>query len=157
MVGQFIPEETIQELLRRADIVEVLSDYVHLKKAGTNYKGLCPFHTEKTPSFTVSPGKGLFYCFGFQAGGNVVRFFMQHGHLSFPEAIRLLATRYGVRIPESASPRPQDAVQPFYDLHQAATRFFHQGLLRPPAAQQARAYCRQRQIPSDIAGRFALG
>jgi DNA primase len=156
-VSQFIPEETIQDVLLRADIVDVLSDYVHLKKAGTNYKGLCPFHTEKTPSFTVSPAKGLFYCFGCQAGGNVVRFLMQHEHLAFPEAVRLLADRYGVRVPEPTARRQQDALQPFYDLHRAATTFLHQYLLRHPAGQQARSYCRQRQITSDLATRFALG
>lgn len=156
-MSQFIPEEVIQEVLLRADIVDMLSDYVHLKKAGTNYKGLCPFHHEKTPSFTVNPAKGLFYCFGCQAGGNIVRFLMQHEHLAFPEAVRLLALRYGVRLPESTSPRQGDALQAFYDLHQAATVFFHQCLLRHQTAQEARAYCRQRQITSDVAARFALG
>jgi DNA primase len=157
VVGQFIPEETIQEVLLRADIVDVLSDYVLLKKGGANYKGLCPFHHEKTPSFTVSPSKGLFYCFGCQASGNVVRFLMRHEHLTFPEAVRLLANRYGVRMPASTARHQQDALQPFYNLHQAATAFFHHCLLHDPAAQRARAYCRQRQITSDVAARFALG
>ena len=157
MVSQLIPEETIQEVLLRTDIVDVLSEYVLLKKAGTNYKGLCPFHTEKTPSFTVNPTKGLFYCFGCQTGGNVVRFLMHHEHLAFPEAVRLLATRYGVRIPESATRQQQDTFRPFYDLHQAATTFLHQALLRHPAAQPARAYCRRRHITNEVATRFALG
>ena len=137
-MSQLIPEEIIQEVLLRADIVDVLSEYVLLKKGGTNYKGLCPFHNEKTPSFTVSPAKGLYYCFGCQASGNVVRFLMQHETLVFPDAVRLLATRYGVNIPEPASDRRQDVLKPFYTLHQAATNFFHQCLLRDPAAQHAR-------------------
>jgi DNA primase len=156
-VSQFIPEETIQEVLLRADIVDVISDYVLLKKGGANYKGLCPFHHEKTPSFTVSPTKGLFYCFGCQASGNVFRFLMQHETLSFPEAVRFLAARYGVRIPEQASPRQQDALHQLYSLHQAAAAFFHHCLVRDPAAQQARAYCRQRQLTSEVVTRFQLG
>jgi DNA primase len=158
VVGQFIPEETIQEVLLRADIVDMLGDYVLLKKAGANYKGLCPFHSEKTPSFTVSPSKGLFYCFGCQASGNVLRFLMQHENLTFPEAVRLVAARYGVRVPElTARPQQEDTLEPFYRLHQAATAFFHRCLLRDPTAQPARAYCRQRQITSEVATRFALG
>ncbi|MCZ6874926.1 MAG: DNA primase [bacterium] len=156
-MSQLIPEETIQEVLLRADIVDVLSEYVNLKKGGANYKGLCPFHNEKTPSFTVSPAKGLYYCFGCQASGNVARFLMQHENLAFPDAVRLLATRYGVNIPETASDRRTDALKPFYALHQAATNFFHQCLLHDSAAQQARTYCRERQLSSDIAARFALG
>jgi DNA primase len=156
-MSQLIPEETIQEVLLRADIVDVLSEYVNLKKGGANYKGLCPFHNEKTPSFTVSPAKGLYYCFGCQASGNVARFLMPHENLAFPDAVRLLATRYGVNIPESASDRRTDALKPFYALHQAATNFFHQCLLHDAAAQQARTYCRERQLSSDIAARFALG
>ncbi len=156
-MSQLIAEETIQEVLLRADIVDVLSEYVNLKKGGANYKGLCPFHNEKTPSFTVNPAKGLYYCFGCQASGNVARFLMQHENLAFPDAVRLLATRYGVNIPEPASDRRTDALKPFYALHQAATNFFHQCLLGDPAAQQARTYCRERQLSSDIAARFALG
>jgi DNA primase len=157
VVSQFIPEETIQEVLLRADIVDVISDYVLLKKGGVSYKGLCPFHSEKTPSFTVSPAKGLFYCFGCQASGNVFRFLMHHEHLTFPEAVRLLAARYGVALPEAVSPHQQEALHQLYRLHEAATSFFHRCLLHDPVAQQARAYCRQRQIPSEIATRFALG
>ena len=157
MVSQFIPEETIQEVLLRADIVDVIGDYVLLKKGGASYKGLCPFHSEKTPSFTVSPAKGLFYCFGCQASGNVFRFLMHHEHLTFPEAVRLLAARYGVALPEAVLPHQQEALHQLYRLHEAATAFFHQCLLHDPAAQQARAYCRQRQVTSEIATRFALG
>jgi DNA primase len=156
-MSQLIPEETVQEVLLRADIVDVLGDYVNLKKGGANYKGLCPFHNEKTPSFTVSPTKGLYYCFGCQASGNVVRFLMQHENLTFPDTVRLLAARYGVSIPEPASDHRASALNPFYALHQAATDFFHQCLLRDPAAQSVRMYCRERQISSAIATRFALG
>jgi DNA primase len=157
VVSQFIPEEIIQEVLLRADIVDVISDYVLLKKGGASYKGLCPFHSEKTPSFTVSPAKGVFYCFGCQASGNVFRFLMHHEHLTFPEAVRVLAARYGVALPEAVALHQQEALHQLYRLHEAATAFFHQYLLHDPAAQQARVYCRQRQITSEIATRFALG
>jgi DNA primase len=158
LVSQLIPEEVVQEVLLRTDIVDVIGDYVQLKHTGANAKGLCPFHQEKTPSFTVSPAKGLFYCFGCHASGNAFRFLMQHEHMTFPEAVRFLAARYGVRIPEaSAQQRQQESLSPLYALHQAAATFFHECLLRDPAAQPARLACRQRHITHDIAIRFGLG
>ena len=155
MVSQFIPEETIQEVLLRADIVDVISDYVQLKKGGANHKGLCPFHSEKTPSFTVSAAKHLYYCFGCQASGNVIGFLMRYENLSFPEAVRHLAARYSVSV--SDVPQQQGALEQLYPLHQAAATFFHHCLLHDPAAQQARAYCRRRQITTETVGRFHLG
>lgn len=157
-MSQLIPEEVVQEVLSRTDIVDVIGDYVQLKRTGANAKGLCPFHQEKTPSFTVSPAKGLFYCFGCHASGNVFRFLMQHEHMTFPEAVRFLAARHGMRIPE-ASPqqRQQESLSPLYALHQAAATFFHECLLRDPAAQPARLACRQRQITQETAARFGLG
>ena len=156
-MSQHIPEETIQEVLHRAEIVEVIGDYVQLSQRGTNAKGLCPFHNEKTPSFTVSPAKGLFYCFGCQASGNVFRFLMQHEHLTFPDAVRLLADRYGIRIPETASSPQQEALHELYKLHEAAAVFFQQHLLQAAAAQPVRTYCRQRHISGEVAKRFGLG
>ena len=99
-MSPFIPEEKIEEIKNAADIVEVISDYVMLKRAGQNYSGLCPFHSEKTPSFTVSPSKQIFHCFGCNTGGNVFTFLMKHDGLSFPEAVRELAKRCGVALPE---------------------------------------------------------
>jgi DNA primase len=158
LVSQLIPEEVVQEVLLRTDIVDVIGDYVQLKRTGANAKGLCPFHQEKTPSFTVSPAKGLFYCFGCHASGNVFRFLMQHEHMTFPEAVRFLGARYGVRIPEaSAQQRQQESLSPLYALHQAAATFFHECLLRDPAAQPARLACRQRHITHELAVRFGLG
>ena len=157
-MSQLIPEEVVQEVLLRADIVDVIGDYVQLKRSGANAKGLCPFHQEKTPSFTVSPTKGLFYCFGCHASGNVFRFLLQHEHLTFPEAVRFLAGRYGVHIPEAGpQQRQQESLSPLYALHQAAATFFHACLLRDPAAQAARAACRQRQMTQEMAVRFGLG
>lgn len=157
-MSQLIPEEVVQEVLLRADIVEVIGDYLQLKRSGANAKGLCPFHQEKTPSFTVNPAKGFFYCFGCHASGDVVRFLMQSENMSFPEAVRFLAARYGVRIPDaSAQQRQRESVSPLYALHQAAATFFHECLRRDPAAQAVRAACRQRQITQEMAVRFGLG
>ena len=156
-MSQRIPEEIVQEVLLRADIADVVGDYVLLKKTGENYKGLCPFHDEKTPSFTVSPAKGFFYCFGCQAKGNAAGFLMQQASLTFPEAIQMLASRYGVHIPEARTAQEPDKHKPLYDLLRAATAFFHDGLRRDPAAEAGRAFCRQRQISSELAARFELG
>ena len=155
---QRIPEATIQEVLLRADLVDVIGDYVLLKKSGANYKGLCPFHAEKTPSFTVSPTKGLFYCFGCHASGNAVRFLMQHESMTFPDAVHWLAVRYGVPMPSTPAPQQhEETLAPLYAVYRAATTFFHHYLRRDPKAQAGRAYCRQRGITSDLATRFELG
>ena len=95
----FIPEDTVLEIKNAADIVEVVSESVLLKKTGKNYVGLCPFHSEKTPSFTVSPQKQIFYCFGCAAGGNVFSFIMKRDDISFPEAARILSRQYGINLP----------------------------------------------------------
>ena len=99
-MAALIPEDKISEIKNATDIVDVVSETVLLKKAGKNYIGLCPFHSEKTPSFTVSPDKQIFHCFGCSAGGNVFSFLMRQEGMSFPEAARHLARRYGIDIPE---------------------------------------------------------
>ena len=156
-MGQRIPEEIVQEVLLRADVADVVGEHVLLKKMGENYKGLCPFHDEKTPSFTVSPGKGFFYCFGCQAKGNAAGFLMQHASVSFPEAIKMLASRYGVPIPETGDTRGSDRHDPLYDVVRAATTFFRDTLRREPAGEPGRVFCRERGISSDLADHFELG
>src|SRR4030043_1228939 len=94
-----IPEEKIAEVKERSSIVEVISDFVSLKKSGKNHLGLCPFHSEKTPSFTVNEEKGIFHCFGCGVGGNIFNFLMRANHLSFPEAVKEVAKRYGIILP----------------------------------------------------------
>ena len=91
----FIPQDKIDEIKSVADIVSVIGDYVELKRSGSNYIGLCPFHNEKTPSFSVSPSKGIFHCFGCGVGGDVISFIMQKEGLSYPEAIKFLADKLG--------------------------------------------------------------
>ena len=104
-----IPESFIQELLARADVVEIVGRYVQLKKAGANYMGLCPFHGEKSPSFSVSPTKQFFHCFGCGKNGNALTFLREHAGMSFPEAVNDLAGQYGMQVPEDdASPQDRE-------------------------------------------------
>src|SRR5712692_6847750 len=98
MAGK-IPDETLQAIRERVNIVEVVSGYVTLRKAGRNHVGLCPFHSEKTPSFTVNEERGLFHCFGCGAGGTVFTFLMRADHIEFPDAVEILARRAGVALP----------------------------------------------------------
>ncbi len=102
-MAYFIDEGTIEEIKDRADIVSVISDYVDLKKVGANHKGLCPFHGEKTPSFTVSSSKGIYKCFGCGEGGNVINFVMKIENLSFPEACKKLGDTFGIKIESKGS------------------------------------------------------
>ena len=98
--NMYYPEELIEEIRTKNDIVEVISGYVRLQKKGSNYFGLCPFHNEKSPSFSVSPAKQMYYCFGCGAGGNVITFLMEYDNATFPEAVKMLAQRAGVDLPE---------------------------------------------------------
>ena len=100
-----IPEGTIQDIRSRADIVGLIGRYIELRQAGRNWKGLCPFHSEKTPSFNVNPDRQIFHCFGCQEGGDVIGFLMKHDGLSFPEAVRNLAAECGIEIEETAGDR----------------------------------------------------
>ena len=97
----YYPDDVIEEVRARNDIVDVISQYVTLKKKGANYFGLCPFHNEKSPSFSVSPGKQMYYCFGCGAGGNVITFIMEYENYSFGEALKYLADRAGITLPEA--------------------------------------------------------
>ena len=157
----FIPEEKISEIKNAADIVDIVSESVLLKKAGKNYIGLCPFHSEKTPSFTVSPDKQIFHCFGCGTGGNVFSFLMKQEGLSFPEAARHLAKRYGVNVPD----RPLSAEQKkkisekesLLDINRRAGGFYHQALINSTAGQKARSYLSKRGISQKIIDDFKLG
>ena len=128
-MANFISEDKIEEIKNAADIVEVVSEYVLLKKAGRNYSGLCPFHSEKTPSFTVSPEKQIFHCFGCNTGGNVFSFLMKQDGLSFPESVRFLARRYGVDLPRqemSGKMRQQISErEQLFKINRYAMDFFH--------------------------------
>ena len=157
----FIPEEKISEIKNAADIVDIVSESVLLKKAGKNYIGLCPFHSEKTPSFTVSPDKQIFHCFGCSTGGNVFSFLMKQEGLTFPEAARRLAKRCGVDIPERPlSPGQKKKIserESVLDINRRAGVFYHQGLLDRSAGRKARSYLSGRGISEKTINDFKLG
>ncbi len=156
-----IPEDKITEIKNAADILDIISETVALKKAGQNHIGLCPFHSEKTPSFTVSPAKQIFHCFGCGAGGNVFRFLMKHQGLSFPEAVRLLAGRYGVDLPERemspAERRRLDELDKIRRVNQIAGAFFQRCLTESQVGRGALAYLAKRGIDREAVERFQLG
>src|SRR3984893_13252722 len=126
-----IPSDVINQVIERSDIVEIIGNYTALKKAGRNFKALCPFHHEKTPSFVVNPDKQFFHCFGCGVGGNVVRFLMRQEHLEFPEAVRFLAQKAGIDVPEETSaPGPSRQLRDeILKINALAADFFHQTLL----------------------------
>ena len=155
-----IPEATIEEIRRRTDIVSLIGEYVTLKKAGRNFLGLCPFHREKTPSFTVSPDKQMFYCFGCSEGGNGVSFLMKLNNLTFPEALRQLAGKVGVVIPEKTMSRQErersTLTGQIRQANELAAGFFVRSL-QSPAGASAREYLRKRGIGEAAIKAFRLG
>lgn len=155
-----IPDDKIEEIRRRADIASLIGEYVTLKKAGRNYLGLCPFHREKTPSFTVSPDKQMFYCFGCSEGGNVFSFLMKLNHLTFPEAVRHLAKKVGVIIPERPMSREEkerySLAEQIRRVNELAAGLF-MNTLRSPAGEDAREYLRKRGIGESAIATFRLG
>ncbi len=155
-----IPEDKIEEVRRRADIVSLIGEYVTLKKAGRNFLGLCPFHREKTPSFTVSPDKQMFYCFGCSEGGNVFSFLMKLNHLTFPEAVRHVAGKTGVVIPErSMTPEEKDRYslgEQIRRVNGLAAEYFVRAL-QSSAGERAKEYLRKRGIEADAIQTFRIG
>ena len=149
-----IPEDIINQIKERADIAKVIGEYVPLKKAGKNYKGLCPFHTEKTPSFIVSPDKGIYHCFGCGAGGNVFSFVMQFKGLTFPEAVRYLGDRVGIRVGSSGTQTHRSTT--LREIVSHAARFFEKNLSAPYGAE-ALKYLRERHISAHTLELFKLG
>ncbi len=155
-----IPDDKIEEIRRRADIASVIGEYVILKKAGKNFLGLCPFHHEKTPSFTVSPDKQMFYCFGCSEGGNVFSFLMKLNNLTFPEAVRQLAGKVGVLIPEKTMSREEreryTLAEQIRRVNELAADFYAKALLSPAGAG-AREYLQKRGVGEAAVGAFRLG
>ncbi|MBI2314194.1 MAG: DNA primase [Betaproteobacteria bacterium] len=152
-----IPQSFIEELLHRVDIVDVVERYVHLKKAGANYQACCPFHTEKTPSFTVSPTKQFYHCFGCGAHGSAIGFVMEYRGLNFVEAVKELASSAGMTVLETRGPdsqvRPKDAPD-LYALMQVATRYYRDELKK---SEHAIAYLKKRGLTGEIAARYGIG
>ena len=158
-----IPSETIEQIAAANDIVEVIGSYFPLKRAGANFKALCPFHQEKTPSFMVSPGRQTFHCFGCGVGGSVFRFVMDYEHVDFPSAVRKLAVRVGITVVEmsrGAAPeedQQREARRLLLKLHAEAAEWFHENLVKREVGEPARKYLKQRGITAEIAKRWQLG
>ena len=157
-----IPNDVINQVIERSDIVELIGNYTALKKAGRNFKALCPFHHEKTPSFVVNPDKQIFHCFGCGVGGNAVGFLMRQEHLEFPEAVRFLADKAGVVIPEndSAAPSPSRQLRDeILKINALAAAFFHETLLtsHEDGVKGAREYLKGRGVDLETVKKFQLG
>jgi len=155
-----ITQDKIIEIRNRASIVEIISDHVTLKKAGRNYMGLCPFHTEKTPSFTVNEEKGIFHCFGCQTGGSVFQFLMQLDQLTFPEAVERVAKRYGITIERAEGSRiRQESGERdlFYRINERAANNYHRILVERPEGKKALDYLKARGVDESVARGFVLG
>ena len=151
------PEAFLDELIARNPIEDVVSQYVNLKRSGSNLFGLCPFHGEKTPSFSVSPDKGIYYCFGCHKGGSVINFEMEIEGLSYPDAVRALAKRAGLEVPEDEQYRSRYRQQErLWALHKEAARFFHSRLYAPIGAN-ALQYATGRGMPKSILTKFGIG
>src|SRR5260221_2621398 len=152
-----IPQEFIQSLLGRVDIVDVVDRHVKLKKAGANFSACCPFHTEKTPSFTVSPSKQFYHCFGCGAHGNAIGFLMEYSGLAYPEAIRELAETVGMPVPETrARPdRPGAAEAPGLAARMMDALAYYRAELKKSKA--AVGYLKGRGLSGEIAARYGLG
>ena len=155
-----IKQDKIIEIRDRASIVEVISDYVTLKKAGRNYMGLCPFHAEKTPSFTVSEEKGIFHCFGCQTGGSVFQFLMHYDQLTFPEAVERVAKRYGITIERMERPEAQREAgerELFYHINETVAAHYQRILLTRPEGKKALDYLKARGVDESVARSFMVG
>jgi DNA primase len=151
-----IPQTFIDELIARADIVEVIGSRVQLKKAGREYKACCPFHNEKSASFWVSPDKQFYHCFGCGAHGTVLRFLMEHDHMAFPEAVEELADRLGLEVPHEGANAPgaRRIDEPLYDVMGRVSRFYMDALARD---ERARQYVARRGLDREIVERFGIG
>lgn len=148
--------QLLDEIRSRLDIVELVGQFVNLKRAGQHWKGLCPFHAEKTPSFTVNPKRGIFHCFGCGAGGDAFGFLMRQDRLGFPEAVRALAERAGVEMPTKREPETDGKFEALRHIMALACEFYSRSLWQPEGAK-AREYLERRGVDLEVAKRFGLG
>ena len=152
-----IPESFIQELKLRSSIEDVVSSYVNLRRSGRNLVGLCPFHGEKTPSFNVYADNGTFYCFGCHAGGDVITFVRKIEHLDYVEAVRFLANRVGLQVPEGQGDDSMGKLRMrLYEVNRETARFFH-SVLNSAAGQSGMEYLQGRGITPRTIRHFGLG
>ena len=153
-------DSEVKERVRDAnDIVDIIGERVQLKRQGKNYIGLCPFHQEKTPSFTVSPEKQLFYCFGCQVGGDVFKFIELWERIDFRDSLEILAERAGIPLQEQTrgEQRRQQERKSLYRVLSLSARYYRYTFVNSPAAKEARDYCTQRGIEEEAAETFQLG
>lgn len=154
------PEDVVEEVRARNDIVDVISSYVHLQKKGSNYFGLCPFHNEKSPSFSVSPQKQIYYCFGCGAGGNVISFIQNYENYTFPEAVKLLAERAGITLPEvtysEEARKREDLKTELLKVNKEAGKFYYYQL-RNESGKTAMQYLKNRGLEDETIRKFGLG
>jgi DNA primase len=150
----YIPEDIVERIKNESDIVAVISEFVKLQKSGKDFKGLCPFHQEKTPSFYVVPTRGFYHCFGCGKGGNLINFIMEHERLEYPAALRYLADKGGITIPESTFPGSRN--EKIYDLLSFAASFYENSL-RSKSSKAAARYLKSRGISEPIARAFGIG
>lgn len=154
-----IPQDKIDEIRSSADIADVISNYVPLRKRGKNYIGLCPFHSEKTPSFTVNSNLQIYKCFGCSAGGNVFTFLMEYKNLSFIESVQEIAEQYGIKIEyeEEAFNKQQDEIEELYDINLVAAKYFSENLFKKSEGESARNYLEKRRLKVQTQKIFGLG
>ena len=156
----YYPDELIEEVRMKNDIVDVISGYVRIQKKGSSYFGLCPFHNEKSPSFSVSGSKQMFYCFGCGAGGNVITFLMQYENITFQEAVKMLADRAGVALPDvtysEEARKRENRRNVMLEINKEAARYFYY-MLRSPRGKVGYQYLRDRQLSDETIHKFGLG
>ena len=156
----YYPEELIEEVRNRTDIVDLVSSYVSIKKRGANYVGLCPFHSEKTGSFSVSGIKQMYKCFGCGAAGNVFTFLMEYESMTFQEAVKQLAERAGISLPEHTmseeDKKRANKRKRLLDIHSEAAKYYY-SMLRSPEGSQGYEYFKKRELSDDTMKKFALG
>jgi DNA primase len=155
MAGGF-SSQILDEIRSRVDIVEIVGQFVNLKRSGDHWKGLCPFHSEKTPSFTVNPKRGIFHCFGCGVGGDAFGFLMRQDRLAFPEAVRTLAQRTGVELPTQRTPEVEGKLEGLRRVMTLAAQFYSEALWSGDGAK-ARAYIESRGVDLEVARRFGVG
>ncbi len=156
----YYSDEVVEEVRSRNDIVDVISGYVKLQRKGSSYFGLCPFHNEKSPSFSVSPGKQMYYCFGCGAGGNVFTFIMEYENYSFPEALKMLADRAGIALPEQdyseEAKQKRDLKSAVLEINKIAAKYYYY-TLRSPQGERGMQYLRDRHLSDETMQKFGLG
>ena len=154
-----IPEHQVEEIRANTDIVDLISGYVQLRKRGRNYIGLCPFHNEKTPSFTVSPDKQIYHCFGCHAGGNAYKFIMEYKNVSFVESVQELAENLGIKLEENSAPNTEkkSEFEELYEINVIAAKYFSNNLLNSPNGEIAKTYFKERKIKPQTNKIFGLG